>query len=125
MKDKGERCQTRVTTERPCLVLECGHGASAHKVRWFNYAPYRAECEMCNCAKYVDPAITQAAHYNDHGERVQGSDGLRRMNSPAMTMTTKPIRCRPVKNIVEQRAYWRQKQRESRERRRLEQIHEI
>lgn len=97
------------TTLRPCLQPYCGHGASAHKVRQVDYKLCRAECELCPCEGYLDPVITSANRYDNDGKPITQVEDL----PPARSVI---CRVRHIPNREELRAYWRQKQREHRQR---------
>lgn len=102
------------TTARPCLNRNCQHGASAHKWRYYQYLPYKAECEHCDCARYQDPLVTNT-------ERRDGNFYPRPRNRALSVPFPLPTRKREKWASPEHRRdYWRQKQRESRERRKIE-----
>lgn len=103
------------TTLRPCIVLTCQHGASAHKVRQWDYVPYRAECEHCDCRRYKDPYVTAAATYDDGGNRIKAVAILGNDAVPDPL----PLRRYKFKDAVSRRDYWRRKQQECRDRRRI------
>lgn len=99
------------TTERLCRKPNCQHGASAHKMRTYQYIPYRAECEFCQCKRYDDPLVTLAEIASG-----ENSDSIKR----SILDVPFPVPARAVaRDVAQRRAYWRQKQRESRERRGL------
>lgn len=110
--------QNMATTLRACLRAGCGHGASAHKNRQGNYVLYRAECEHCDCDEYIDPIVSAANHYDDEG-RVLSAEELRTLKAPRQFIPEIHGKEFRVVTVEERRAYWRQKQQESRMRRRL------
>lgn len=102
-----------LTTIRRCLEPDCRHGASAHKLRQVDYALCRAECEHCACTGYLDPGVTEANRYGDDGKPIPAEVHL-----PVSRSVIRRVRFEKSKE--ERRSYWRQKQRESRERRKKE-----
>lgn len=97
-------------TIRRCLNVNCRHGASAHKWRTYQYLPYKAECEHCGCERYQDPMIDEAA--------IARAETEQRVRNRAQVVPH-PL---PLKNFISddmRRDYWREKQRESRARKRL------